>query len=272
MMLGYPKYGARMTLQPSAGDRKFVCMCVWCVVPSTPPGSPSVLENPTIFPTLRRFIQIGTGFHGTLAGNVYCTSGKLLDDIRKFKGMPPVRSDEETRGDPQVRNIRFPFIGMSKNFGIHQDLVGSPPPPTPLHYLRPPSSRSHPHYIVLFPVRAKRFVPWQTVSPVQSRALTLFTGMNRNVFAMDDDDDDGEEEDEEDDDDDDDDEEVSGQALVGEATCWLGFDWYTHTVPRVEVRDADWSYPTWCGLDPFWYGTVRYGMSSIVVREHRARL
>lgn len=42
--------------------------------------------------------QVGTGFHGTLSGNVYCSSAKILDDIRAFKGMPPA---VEAEGDDQ---------------------------------------------------------------------------------------------------------------------------------------------------------------------------
>lgn len=44
--------------------------------------------------------QVGTGFHGTLAGNVYCSSTKVLDDIRAFKGMQPA---VEADGDDQDR-------------------------------------------------------------------------------------------------------------------------------------------------------------------------
>lgn len=36
---------------------------------------------------------MGTGFHGTLAGNVYSSSKKILDEIRAFKGLPPDDSD-----------------------------------------------------------------------------------------------------------------------------------------------------------------------------------
>eukprot|EP00752_Nemacystus_decipiens_P002251 g2132.t2 len=43
--------------------------------------------------------KVGTGFHGTLAGNVYCSSTKILDDIRAFKGMQPVIEAEEDDQD-----------------------------------------------------------------------------------------------------------------------------------------------------------------------------
>lgn len=42
--------------------------------------------------------QVGTGFHGTLAGNVYCSSARVLDDIRALKGMQPA---VEAEGDDQ---------------------------------------------------------------------------------------------------------------------------------------------------------------------------
>lgn len=40
--------------------------------------------------------QVGTGFHGTLPGNVYCFRPHILDDIRAFKGMEPAPQDEPT--------------------------------------------------------------------------------------------------------------------------------------------------------------------------------
>lgn len=43
--------------------------------------------------------QVGTGFHGTLAGNVYCSSSRVLDDIRAFKGMQPAVEAEVPEGD-----------------------------------------------------------------------------------------------------------------------------------------------------------------------------
>lgn len=42
-----------------------------------------------------RVKKVGTGFHGTLAGNVYSSSKKVLDEIRAFKGMPPDDSDDD---------------------------------------------------------------------------------------------------------------------------------------------------------------------------------
>lgn len=44
--------------------------------------------------------QVGTGFHGTLAGNAYCMSKRILDEIRAFKGMEAAEEDEdEPAGD-----------------------------------------------------------------------------------------------------------------------------------------------------------------------------
>lgn len=39
--------------------------------------------------------KVGTGFHGTLSGNVYCSSKRILDDIRAFKGMEPAEAEGE---------------------------------------------------------------------------------------------------------------------------------------------------------------------------------
>lgn len=45
-------------------------------------------------------MQVGTGFHGTLAGNAYCFSKKILDEIRAFKGMEAAEEEEaEQAGD-----------------------------------------------------------------------------------------------------------------------------------------------------------------------------
>lgn len=46
--------------------------------------------------------------HGTLAGNVYCFSEKVLDEIRSLKGMEPAKPDQDELGDgtstnPQAR-------------------------------------------------------------------------------------------------------------------------------------------------------------------------
>ncbi|CAM9132274.1 unnamed protein product, partial [Ectocarpus sp. 12 AP-2014] len=43
----------------------------------------------------KRVHKVGTGFHGTLAGNVYLSSKKVLDDIRVFKGMEPAPAEED---------------------------------------------------------------------------------------------------------------------------------------------------------------------------------
>lgn len=55
-------------------------------------------------------VQVGTGFHGTLAGNAYCFSKRILDEIRAFKGMEPAEVDEdELTGDVSAtRQARIP--------------------------------------------------------------------------------------------------------------------------------------------------------------------
>ena len=40
-------------------------------------------------------VQVGTGFHGTLAGNAYCFSKRILDEIRAFKGMEAAEEDDD---------------------------------------------------------------------------------------------------------------------------------------------------------------------------------
>lgn len=42
---------------------------------------------------------MGTGFHGTLSGNVYCSRKSILDEIRAYKGMEPAREEEEDMAD-----------------------------------------------------------------------------------------------------------------------------------------------------------------------------
>lgn len=42
---------------------------------------------------------MGTGFHGTLAGNVYHCRKNIFDDIRAYKGMEPALPEEEEADD-----------------------------------------------------------------------------------------------------------------------------------------------------------------------------
>ena len=64
---------------------------------------------------------MGTGFHGTLAGNVYCSSKKVLDDIRAFKGMQPAVEEEEAAGegeeDQDETTARSPQVRRRKGEG-----------------------------------------------------------------------------------------------------------------------------------------------------------
>lgn len=62
--------------------------------------------------------KVGTGFHGTLAGNVYLSSKKVLDDIRVFKGMEPAPAEEdeedqdedEGEGEAASPQVRRPCV------------------------------------------------------------------------------------------------------------------------------------------------------------------
>ena len=65
---------------------------------------------PSLFSMLPHLydVQVGTGFHGTLAGNAYCFSKKILDEIRAFKGMEAAEPDEDEPADDgsRARQVR----------------------------------------------------------------------------------------------------------------------------------------------------------------------
>lgn len=39
--------------------------------------------------------KVGTGFHGTLSGNVYRSRKAVLDEVRAYKGMEVVREEND---------------------------------------------------------------------------------------------------------------------------------------------------------------------------------
>lgn len=80
-----------------------VCNPWYC--PKHPPPKQKCLKPCRL---LFAWSKVGTGFHGTLSGNVYCSSKRILDDIRAFKGMEPAEADEDETGrdetaTPQAR-------------------------------------------------------------------------------------------------------------------------------------------------------------------------
>lgn len=69
---------------------------------TSPPDEKTQLhESACVWPFRLLFCwsKVGTGFHGTLSGNVYCSSKKILDHIRAFKGMEPAEAEGEDEGE-----------------------------------------------------------------------------------------------------------------------------------------------------------------------------